>query len=194
MRSPAALLVLAASLVALPAAAEESPLAAPAVPAVVAAPVPYAAPYSVPPPWWALPLPVTERRSKGMMITGTIFFGVGGVVTIIGAGLLAVAESPSCNVEDVHPLPPMGEHGSPRSHGRSGETLGTARQAFMLCGDPSSVNLGLGVLAAGVLGSGVGIPLFVLGNQKGRVQRNPDSAEVPVLHVGAGSAELRWSF
>jgi hypothetical protein len=212
MRSLAALLVLAASLggslVALPALADEpgvtvgeapKPPAAPApAPPVAPVPGPYAVPYYVAPPWWALPPRVTERRSKAMMNTGIVLWGVGGVVTGVGVGLFVIAESAGCAVPDFAGGTPTGSAGAPKRRGEShrgaGESLGTARQALSLCGDPSAVNLGLGVLAAGALGSGAGIPLFVLGNQKQPVKRATDALEAPVLRVGAGSAELRWSF
>ncbi len=109
MRSPAALLVLVASLSGSLARAEEpapaatAPLPVPPivaaplpVPPIVAAPPPYARPYYLPPPWWALPVPIKERHSKGMMITGIAFFGAGAVVTTAGLALLGIAESGPC--------------------------------------------------------------------------------------------------
>src|SRR4051812_29343007 len=101
MREAGTLVILAVTLIAAPAAADEATPAAPAAPAMQApaasaapavqapaapapAPVPRVAPVGAP--YWMpyMPPAVTERRSKGMMVMGIALWGAGGIATGIG--------------------------------------------------------------------------------------------------------------
>jgi hypothetical protein len=195
-------LVLAVSVVSLPAGATE-PLPAPApLPAVPATPdpgrpVPYPAPSydDLAPPWWALPPRVTERNSKGLWATGITLWGVSAVLTAVGAALAVQEASQSCVFDDESPPPPGGERAAhrPLSGAGRGEPLGTARQALDGCGQPDT---GLAVLAAAFVVGGAAIPLFLVGNKrvvKKPPGSTPDSA-IPALRIGSSGAALRWTF
>jgi hypothetical protein len=170
-----------------------SPAVAPAVaPAPVAAPVapaPYPVRYVMPaPPWWALPVPVTERRSKALMATGIALWGAGAIASVAGAVIFIPSALSRC-IADSFP----GTSGSPKHRRGGGERLGTARQALG-CGDTDMQTVGMATLTAGILGSLAGIPLFVIGNAKVPVRPGADSSLLPSLRVGAGSARLSWTF
>jgi hypothetical protein len=83
------------------------------------------------------------------------------------------------------------KHAHPRAHSAGGERIGTAQQALG-CGQ-DDVNRGAAVLSGGLLGSFVGIPLFLVGNAKVPA-RPPEASLVPGLRIGAGGADLRWAF
>lgn len=183
MRLLTSALLAASMIVATPAAAQEAPAAPP--PATAPAPwgyVPY--PYAAPPPsWWrSAPAPVvTERRSNAMRIAGITLFVVGGATTTVGAGFFAFGFGTSCTIINFAGDAP------PRAHrGGARERVGSTRQALGGCG-ADTVRLGASIMAAGVLGSAGGIPLFVLGNARVR-------AAAPELRLGLGGADLGWTF
>jgi len=189
MRLPAALLLLVAAALAAPSAAAEPPLAA--------APEPVAPQAD----WGTYPdLPVTERRSPGMMMTGTALWVAGGLASVAGVGVLVYPLLEPCRDEpipfDDPPPSPPGDRRAPR-HSRApggGERLGTAQQAFSACDEGLGSVLGAGLLVAGLVAGVSGIPLFAIGNQRVPARPRGDDAWVPDLRIGAGSADLRWRF
>jgi hypothetical protein len=196
-----ALVALAVTLGAAAPAAAQQPPGAPTPPGPAApppyaapqyAPPPYAAPQYAPPPyaapygWTPVPLPVTQRRNEGMRIAGITFFTAGAVATVAGvATLLAAALHPCADYED------FGEQPPPPAGAAHRERVGTGQQALTSCdGGPT---IGFGIIAAGVIGGAVGIPLFVVGNAQVRAPA-PKTAAMPAVRLGSSGADLRWTF
>jgi hypothetical protein len=124
------------------------------------------------------------------MATGIVFWGAGAIVSGIGAVMFAGAAGSVCEVAFGGGGPPP-KRAHPRAHGAGGERIGTAQQALGC--SQQDTDRGAAVLSGGLLGSFVGIPLFVVGNTK--VPASPREASlVPRLQVGAGGADLRWAF
>jgi hypothetical protein len=198
MRSPAALATLAAlALAAVPAVAAEpapaAPAPAPATPAAPAYPmtpapylVPYGmvpVPYSTPPPYgaWTQPFAFVEgRTSNAMRITGLVFFGLGAVTTTAGAVVLFASELQSCG----YAIDPVANRHAPFQRTRR-ELIGVAQEGLTSCdGGPTA---GAATIAVGALLGVVGVPLFIVGSKSALVP-------APAVHLGAGTADLRWSF
>jgi hypothetical protein len=93
----------------------------------------------------------TGRRSTGMMITGITLVAVG--VTLLGAGTGVYANGSTCA-------------------GTAGPTGPNGNQLF-LCGPQAGLTSGLALMASGVIGLGIGLPLTFLG-----------AAEVPRAEAG----------
>jgi hypothetical protein len=183
MRSLALTFAFALSLplAASPAAAQEAP---PPAPRPVYAPPAYA------PMWWQpMPAPpVLERRNPGMAITGIVLWVAGGIVSGVGAGITAYEGMSRCVYETV------GAPASGPAHHKAarGERIGTAQQALDECG--RDLPMGAGILAAGVLTSLAGIPLFVIGNGRVKAKPQADTSALPEVRVGATGAAMKWSF
>jgi hypothetical protein len=161
----------------------------------VAPAAPYAAPYAPPYGFWAPypQAPVTERRSKGMMITGIAMWGAAGVATGVGMGLFLTSVGSVCAFADGGA--PGGLSASPRASFKTasaGERVGSARQAFSSCtGNP---DVGFGIMSAGIISSFVAIPLFVVGNSRVPARPHDDLASAPTLRLGLGNASISWQF
>jgi len=187
MRTPAALLLALAAALAAPSAGAESP---PGAAPDAVAPLADLGTYTDP--------PVTERRSPGMMITGTALWFAGGLASLAGLGVLVNPILNPCQqpFDDISP-PAPGERRAPghfRGSGGGGERIGTAQQAAAFCGQGIGTGLGAVLLGAGVVLGVSGIPFFAIGNQ--RVPARPRGADawVPGVRVGAGSVDLGWRF
>ncbi|MFO0759608.1 MAG: hypothetical protein U0359_24155 [Byssovorax sp.] len=182
---------------ALPAGADEpAPRAAPAPPVT---PPPAAAlpqwqpqplfaqpwakqPYSpTPASFRVTPLVDPDRHSKGAMIAGIVFTGVGviglGTGTALAlAGRCSTSDRPVINTEDT----------------TGGGATSTANPA---CLSNAGTAPGMSILLGSALIAGIGVPLWIFGAQ--RVTRYPDVARAPArptLLVGPGTAGLRVSF
>jgi hypothetical protein len=177
MRSPAALVTLAAVALAAAPAAAADPAPAPAYPMT---PAPYFVPYgmvAVPngPPPFAF---VEGRTSNAMRITGLALFGLGSVTTTAGAVVLFASELQQCAIIGFE------ARATPFQHRRP-EAVGVAREGLAQCDD--GPGKGAILIAVGALLGVAGVPLFVVGSKAALVP-------APAVSVGAGTAELRWSF
>jgi hypothetical protein len=184
MRSSAAFLLLAAVLAA-PSAAAEPPVSAPLSLGDDGAT------YRDP--------PVTERRSPAMVATGAALWFAGALAAVPGAGVLFAQALGTCQVFPDEASPdrrsPFRTRSMTRAASGGGELVGTAQQAFSIpCNQEGPIPLGAGLLSAGVLLGGIGIPFFVIGNQRVPARPRGDAAWVPALQIGAGTADLRWNF
>jgi hypothetical protein len=180
--------------------AQTPPAAPPAAPqpaSPTAAPppmMPYAVPY-VPYGYWAPypQAPVTERRSKGMMITGIVLWGASGVATVVGTSLFILGIGSTC-IELASAPGSAGAAARPSFHPSSaGERIGSAQQAFSGCGGPNPA-VGFGIMTAGILSSLVAIPLFVVGNSRVPARPHDEISLAPTLRMGVGNASLSWNF
>jgi hypothetical protein len=121
-----------------------------------------------------------ERRSTGMMVTGIVLAGIGGLGFIVGVAVYSTAES---RISDCAYVYDYGAYGS--------------------CDDDSDERqaAGIGMMIAGGALLAVGIPLAVVGGRKvstkSKGQPEPEVEEaslVPELRMSTRSAALRWAF
>jgi hypothetical protein len=113
-----------------------------------------------------------HRRSTGMMVTGAILTGVGGLGILIGAVVVGTATR-QCTAYDAGYIGPVD------------------------CSDEDQQLAGAITMIAGGALLAVGIPLLVIGAKKVPVTESEQPTEAslrPTVSLGPGSGRVRWSF